>query len=106
EFFHSLDILIIEGWGLTECTTAAAVNRPARFRFGTVAPALRASEVRTAEAGEILIRSETVFAGYYKDEEATREVLGEDGWLRSGDVGSIDEDGFIRITDPKTDIPL
>jgi long-chain acyl-CoA synthetase len=104
EFFHALDILIVEGWGLTECTTAASVNRPGRFRFGTVGPALPDFEVRTDEDGEILIRSETVFAGYYKDEEATREVLGEDGWLRSGDVGSIDEDGFIRITDRKKDI--
>ncbi len=75
-FFHSLDILIIEGWGLTECTTAAAVNRPGRFRFGTVGPALPGFEVRTDEDGELLIRSETVFAGYYKDEEATRAVLG------------------------------
>jgi long-chain acyl-CoA synthetase len=104
EFFHSLDILIVEGWGLTECTTAASVNRPGRFRFGTVGPALPDFEVRTDEDGELLIRSETVFAGYYKDEEATREVLGEDGWLRSGDVGSIDEDGFIHITDRKKDI--
>jgi long-chain acyl-CoA synthetase len=103
-FFHSLDILIIEGWGLTECTTAAAVNRPGRFRFGTVGPALPGFEVRTDEDGELLIRSETVFAGYYKDEEATRAVLGEDGWLRSGDVGSIDADGFISITDRKKDI--
>jgi len=60
--------------------------------------------VRTADDGELLIRSETVFAGYYKDEEATRQVLGEDGWLRSGDLGEIDEDGFIRITDRKKDI--
>jgi long-chain acyl-CoA synthetase len=104
EFFHSIDILIIEGWGLTECTTAASVNRPDRFRFGTVGPALPNFEVRTDEEGELLIRSETVFAGYYKDEQATREVLGEDGWLRSGDVGSIDEDGFITITDRKKDI--
>jgi long-chain acyl-CoA synthetase len=104
EFFHSIDILIVEGWGLTECTTAASVNRPARFRFGTVGPALPGFEVRTDEDGEILVRSETVFAGYYKDEEATREVLGEDGWLRTGDVGSIDEDGFVHITDRKKDI--
>jgi long-chain acyl-CoA synthetase len=103
-FFHSLDILIVEGWGLTECTTAASVNRPGRFRFGTVGPALPDFEVRTDEDGELLIRSETVFAGYYKDEEATREVLGDDGWLRSGDVGSIDDDGFIHITDRKKDI--
>ena len=103
-FFHSIDILIVEGWGLTECTTAASVNRPGRFRFGTVGPALPGFEVRVEEDGELLIRSETVFAGYYKDEQATREVLGEDGWLRSGDVGSIDEDGFISITDRKKDI--
>jgi long-chain acyl-CoA synthetase len=104
EFFHSIDILIVEGWGLTECTTAASVNRPGRFRFGTVGPALPKFEVRVDDDGELLIRSRTVFAGYYKDEAATREVLGEDGWLRSGDVGSIDEDGFITITDRKKDI--
>jgi long-chain acyl-CoA synthetase len=104
ELFHALDILIIEGWGLTECTTAASVNRPNKFRFGTVGPALPGFEVRAAEDGELLIRSETVFAGYYKDEGATREVLGDDGWLRTGDVGSIDEDGFIHITDRKKDI--
>ena len=104
EFFHSIDILIVEGWGLTECTTAASVNRPGRFRFGTVGPALPGFEVRAADDGELLIRSETVFGGYYKDEAATREVLGDDGWLRSGDLGSIDEDGFISITDRKKDI--
>jgi long-chain acyl-CoA synthetase len=104
EFFHSIDILIVEGWGLTECTTAASVNRPGHFRFGTVGPALPKFEVRLAEDGELLIRSETIFAGYYKDEQATREVLGDDGWLRSGDAGSIDEDGFIAITDRKKDI--
>ena len=70
-------------------------------RFG---PALPGFEVRTDEGGELLIRSQTVFAGYFKDEDATREVLGDDGWLRSGDIGSIDEDGFITITDRKKDI--
>jgi long-chain acyl-CoA synthetase len=104
EFFHSIDILIVEGWGLTECTTAASVNRPGRFRFGTVGPALPGFEVRADQDGELMIRSETVFGGYYKDDEATREVLGDDGWLRSGDLGSIDEDGFISITDRKKDI--
>jgi long-chain acyl-CoA synthetase len=104
EFFHALDILILEGYGLTECTTAATVNRPARFRFGTVGLPLPGFELRTAEDGEILIRSETVFAGYYKDDEATRAVLGEDGWLRTGDLGEIDADGFLRITGRKKDI--
>ena len=104
ELFHSLDILILEGWGLTECTTAATVNRPRRFRFGTVGPAMPGAEVKTAEDGELLIRSETVFAGYLKDDEATRAVLTDDGWLRSGDVGEIDQDGFVKITDRKKEI--
>ena len=104
ELFHAFDLLILEGWGLTECTTAAAVNRPRRFRFGTVGPAMPGFEVKTDTEGELLIRSETVFAGYLKDDEATRAVLMDDGWLRSGDVGQIDEDGFVTITDRKKDI--
>ena len=104
ELFHALDILILEGWGLTECTTAATVNRPRRFRFGTVGPAMPGVEVKTDAEGELLIRSETVFAGYLKDDEATQAVLMEDGWLRSGDVGEIDRDGFVTITDRKKDI--
>ncbi len=103
EFFHALGILILEGYGLTECTTACSVNTPTRFRFGTVGPVLPGFDVRIADDGEILIRSETVFAGYYKDEEATRAVVGDDGWLRSGDVGELD-DGFLLITDRKKDI--
>ena len=104
ELFHALDILILEGWGLTECTTAATVNRPRSFRFGTVGPAMPGVEVKTEPDGELLIRSETIFAAYLKDEEATEAVLTDDGWLRSGDVGEIDEDGFVTITDRKKDI--
>jgi long-chain acyl-CoA synthetase len=104
ELFHALDILVLEGWGLTECTTAATVNRPRRFRFGTVGPAMPGVEVRADHDGELLIRSETVFAGYLKDDQATRAVLIEDGWLRSGDIGAIDADGFVTITDRKKDI--
>jgi long-chain acyl-CoA synthetase len=104
ELFHALDILILEGWGLTECTTAASANRPSRFRFGTVGPPLPGVEVRVAEDGELLIRTPTIFAGYYKDEESTRAVLPGDGWLRTGDVGEVDDDGFVRITDRKKDI--
>ena len=102
--FHSLDVLILEGYGLSECTTAATVNRPTRFRFGTVGPALPGVELRIADDGEVLVRSDTVFAGYYKDEAATREALDGDGWLHTGDVGELDEDGFLRITDRKKDI--
>jgi long-chain acyl-CoA synthetase len=104
EFFHAIDILILEGYGLTECTTAATVNRPTQFRFGTVGPALPGVELRLAEDGEVLIKTDTIFRGYFKDEEATREVLPGDGWLRSGDVGELDEDGFLTITDRKKDI--
>jgi long-chain acyl-CoA synthetase len=104
EFFHALDILILEGYGLTECTTAATVNRPTEFRFGSVGPAMPDVDLRIAEDGEILIRTDTIFAGYFKEDDATREVLPGDGWLRSGDLGSIDEDGFLSITDRKKDI--
>ena len=103
EFFHTIDILIIEGYGQTECTTASNVNMPTGFRFGTVGPAIPGVEVRTTDDGEILVRGPNVFAGYYKDEGATREVLDEDGWLHTGDVGHID-DGFLTITDRIKDI--
>jgi long-chain acyl-CoA synthetase len=104
EFFHAIDILLVEGYGLTECTTAASTNTHEAFRFGTVGRALPGTQVKLAEDGELLIKSETVFQGYYKDPEATAEVLGEDGWLRSGDIAEIDDEGFITITDRKKDI--
>jgi long-chain acyl-CoA synthetase len=104
ELFAAFDLPIYEGYGLTECTTAASVNRPDAFKFGTVGKPLPGVEVRLAEDGELELRSETVFAGYLKDPEATREVLREDGWLRTGDIAEIDEDGFITITDRKKDI--
>ncbi len=104
EFFHAIDILLVEGYGLTECTTAASTNTHDAYRFGTVGRALPGTEVRVAEDGELLIRSDTVFQGYYKDPEATAEVLGADGWLASGDIAEIDADGYITITDRKKDI--
>jgi long-chain acyl-CoA synthetase len=104
EFFDSVGVRITEGYGLTECTTACATNVPDDYRFGTVGKPLPGFEVRIADDGEIEVRSDTVFAGYYKDPEATAAVLGADGWLRTGDVGELDEDGFLHITDRKKDI--
>ena len=104
EFFHAIDILILEGYGLSEVTTAATVNRPNDFRFGTVGKPLPGVELEFAEDGEILIRSNTVFAGYYRDEEATKATLDDEGFVHTGDVGHLDDDGFLVITDRKKDI--
>ena len=104
EFFHAIDILVLEGYGLSEVTTAATVNRPSAFKFGTVGRPLPGVELRLADDGEILIRSNTVFAGYYHDEEATRATIDGEGFVHTGDVGHVDEDGFLVITDRKKDI--
>jgi long-chain acyl-CoA synthetase len=104
EFFHALGLLIVEGYGLTEGTSAATVNRIDQFKFGTVGPALPGVELKLAEDGELLMRSPMNFAGYYKDPEATHEILTVDGWLRTGDIAEIDSDGFVTITDRKKDI--
>jgi long-chain acyl-CoA synthetase len=104
EFFDAIGIRISEGYGLTECTTAASTNRPNVYRFGSVGQPLPGFEVRIADDGEIEVRSETVFQGYYKDPEATAAVLASDGWLKTGDIGALDEDGFLHITDRKKDI--
>jgi long-chain acyl-CoA synthetase len=104
EFFHAIDILILEGYGLSEVTTAATVNRRNDFRFGTVGKPLPGVEIRIAEDGEILLRSNTVFAGYYRDEAATAATLDAEGFVHTGDVGHLDEDGFLVITDRKKDI--
>jgi long-chain acyl-CoA synthetase len=104
EFFHSLGMLVIEGYGLTETASSLSVNDPDDFRFGTVGRVVEGTEVRLDEDGEILVRSDTVFAGYFKDPEATAAAFTDDGWFRTGDVGEVDADGFLKITDRKKDL--
>ncbi|HKU56628.1 MAG TPA: long-chain fatty acid--CoA ligase, partial [Gaiellaceae bacterium] len=104
EFFHALGVPVIEGYGLTETASSATVNAPDDFRIGTVGRAVEGAEIRLADDGEILIRSDAVFAGYYKEPEATAAALTDEGWFRSGDVGEVDADGFLRITDRKKDL--
>ncbi len=104
EFFHACGVLIVEGIGMTENTSFSNVNRIDNNKFGTVGPAGPGVEVEIAEDGEVLFRGENVMKGYFKNPEATAESIDADGWLHSGDIGEIDEDGFLRITDRKKDL--
>ena len=102
-FFQSIGVNLIEGYGQTEGTGVTCVSRIGRVKFGSVGPPLTGTEIKIAEDGEILVKSPSVFKGYYNDPKSTTETL-KDGWLYSGDIGQIDEDGYLKITDRKKDI--
>jgi len=105
EFFHAAGILLLEGYGLTETCPALTFNRPDRFKFGSVGQTLPGVQLKIAADGEILARGPNIATlGYYKQPEATREVFGTDGWFQTGDIGTIDQDGFLVITDRKKDL--
>ncbi|MFI6516624.1 AMP-dependent synthetase/ligase [Spirillospora sp. NPDC050679] len=102
-FFRGVGIIILEGYGLTETTAPAAVNRPSAIRIGTVGQPIPGVTVRIAEDGEVLIKGVNVLKGYWNNEAATAEAL-EDGWFRTGDLGALDADGFLKITGRKKEI--
>lgn len=102
-FFEAIGMPIVEGYGLTETCAPLSCNTPADNKFKTVGKPLPGVEVKLAADGELLVRGSNVFAGYYKNEEATKQAF-EDGWFKTGDIAKIDEEGYIYITDRKKDI--
>ena len=102
-FFDAAGVLVVEGWGMTETSTAATISRPEAFKFGTVGVPFNSCEIKIADDGEILVKGPNVFQGYYKNEAATKETI-VDGWLHTGDIGEFDSDGYLKITGRKKDI--
>jgi long-chain acyl-CoA synthetase len=103
-FFRGIGVTVLEGYGLTETTAATTVNRPDRNKIGTVGQPLPGVGIKIADDGEILISGKNVFGGYWHNEAATKEVIAEGGWFCTGDVGELDEEGFLKITGRKKEM--
>jgi long-chain acyl-CoA synthetase len=104
EFFHAIGLPLAELWGMSETTGAGAINPPGKVKIGTVGPPTPGVEIKLDSDGEVLVRGDVVMAGYRNLPDQTAETLTDDGWLRTGDIGEIDEDGYLRIVDRKKEI--
>ena len=103
-FFRGVGITILEGYGMTELTAAATVNRPSRNKIGTVGLPIPGATVKIADDGEILVRGPMAFPGYWQNEAATKELIDDGGWVHTGDIGSLDDEGFLQITGRKKEL--